>query len=221
VKKLGSGDVEVLIAAVLPTIGDSPVTITYTIRPTGDVRVRQSFDKKAKNLQEIVRFGMQMHLPKSFDRVTWYGRGPHENYQDRNSGAGVDLHERTVDGLFVRYSEPQENGYRTDTRWMTIRNEKGTGLLAVGMPLLSFGASHLLHRDQESVRHDWMIPRRDFVVLNLDLEQMGVGGDNSWGARVHPQFTLTDDHYEYAYRLRPLAPGDDPIGLSKQSVFGE
>jgi beta-galactosidase len=66
-----------------------------------------------------------------------------------------------------------------------------------------------------------MIPRRDFIVLNLDFEQMGVGGDNSWGARVHPQFTLTDDHYEYEYRLRPLAPEDDPIAFYKQSVFGE
>jgi len=103
------------------------------------------------------------------------------------------------------YVRPQENGNKTDVRWLALTDEKGTGLLAVGMPLLSVSAWPFSMEDLENTKHIHELPRRDFITVNLDYKQMGVGGDNSWGARPHPEYTLPSKPYSYSFRLRPYA----------------
>jgi len=190
----------------------------YTILGGGDVLVENNLELVAADLPEIPRIGMNMHLPKAFDRARWWGRGPHENYWDRKSSAQVDLYTSRVAELGFPYIRPQENGNRTDVRWVALTDEEGSGLLAVGRPFFSFSAHHNLledfestvntagfnHKPQEVNRHTIDVKPRDLVSLNLDYRQMGVGGDNSWGARTHPEYTLTDKSYSYSFLLRPI-----------------
>lgn len=101
------------------------------------------------------------------------------------------------------YVRPQENGNRTDVRWVALRNEAGVGLLAVGMPLLSVSAWPYTMDDLEAAEHAHELPHRDTITVSLDDRQMGVGGDNSWGARTHRQYTLPARPYSYRFRLTP------------------
>jgi len=93
---------------------------------------------------------MTMTLPVEFDNVVWYGRGPHESYWDRKTGAAVGVYSADVTDLYHPYIRPQENGNRTDVRWVALTNDDGTGLLAVGRPLLNFSAHHFTIDDFES-----------------------------------------------------------------------
>ena len=98
--------------------------------------VNNSFDYGGKeDVSELPRFGMNMILPNEFDQVKWYGRGPQENYRDRKQSAFVGLYEASVSDLYFPYSRPQENGYRTENRWVELTNDSGNGLKFIGMPL--------------------------------------------------------------------------------------
>ena len=137
-----------------------------------------------EDLPEMPRFGMSLTLPEKLDRVQWYGRGPHESYWDRRTGAAVGRWATAVDSLYWGYARPQENGNRSDTRWVAFTDGSGAGLLAVGLPTLDFSA-HFHEIDdfdegeEKSNRHTIDLVRRDFVTVHLDLRQTGVGGDNS------------------------------------------
>jgi len=115
---------------------------------------------------------------------------------------------------------PQEYGNRTDTRWLSVRAGDGVGLLFAGEPLFEFSALPYwpedLTLDRRGSKHPPEIPKREFTCLTLDRSQMGVGGDDSWGARVHPQYTVPAKAATYSLRIRPLSPGDDPVVLAKR-----
>jgi len=201
----------------------------YTIYSTGDIIINNRFVKTVKDIPEIPRMGMQMQLPESFSNLKWYGRGPHENYADRKTSAFVNLYESTVADQYVPYIRPQENGYKTDTRWLTLTDDNGYGLLIQGMPVICFAALHNIHDDFESPgklstyrkdaktanTHTIDVKPRELVNLNVDLGQMGVGGDDSWGAMIHPQYRLLEDKYEYSFRIKPLTPEDNILELIK------
>jgi len=192
--------------------------LTYTVHGSGDVIVDANFQADDKKLPEMPRFGMQMTMPGGFEKLTWYGRGPGESYWDRKDGCPVGVYSGTVDEQFVDYSRPQENGNKTDVRWIALTNKDGVGLLVVGMPLLSVSARHYTMADLEGAAHRHEMTRRDSITVNLDHRQMGVGGDNSWGARPHKEFVLTENAYHYRYRLRPIsADGKSPMELARQA----
>ncbi|MCZ6695283.1 MAG: beta-galactosidase small subunit, partial [Acidobacteria bacterium] len=177
--------------------------VEYRVRGNGEVRVTVSLVPGDTDLPDLPRFGMQMTLPGDFQRFDWYGRGPHETYQDRKSGARIGRYGGVVDEQFVEYSRPQENGNKTDVRWVLLSNDDRIGLLAVGHPLLEVSAWNFRLEDMEGVRHHHMMTRRPFVTLNLDLKQMGVGGDTSWGARPHAKYLLPPQEYGYSFTLVP------------------
>jgi beta-galactosidase len=225
---------KVVIAFRYNILGPDSVKIAdystiYTILGTGDIIVSNTFEKVSDKLPEIPRMGMQMQLPAEFSNLKWLGRGPHENYADRKTSAEVGLYESTVADQYVPYIRPQENGYKTDTRWLTLTNDNGTGLLVTGNPLFCFAALNNIHDDFESPgklstyrkdagmanTHTNDVKPRDFVNLNVDLGQMGVGGDDSWGAEIHPQYRLLDKKYEYSFRIRPIVHEDDILKLAK------
>ena len=203
---------------------------TFTIYGSADVVVKNQFSKLSDNIPEIPRMGMQMQLPAEFTNLKWLGRGPQENYVDRKTSADVGLYESTVADQYTPYIRPQENGYKTETRWLILTNDNGTGILISGEPLICFAALNNIHDDFESPgkigtyrkdaktanTHTIDVKPRDLVNLNIDLGQMGVGGDNSWGALIHPQYRLLDKKYEYSFRIRPIVKDDDILKLAKE-----
>ncbi len=158
---------------------------------------------------------MQMEIPGGLETITWYGRGPHESYWDRKDGARVGVWTGSVDEQFVDYSEPQENGNKTDVRWMSLTNDDGQGLLVIGEPLLAFSAHHYTTTDLEDAKYTWQMERRENITLSVDMQQTGVGGDDSWGARTHDEYTVWPEPLEYSFRLRGLRSGDEPADLAR------
>jgi beta-galactosidase len=210
-ERLSKKVVRIDVQATLPA-GSSAYRNTYTIYGSGDVIVESSIKPKSK-LPNLPRFGMQMVIPGEYDQVRWYGRGPHENHWDRKTGAAVGVYSASVEEQIHVYVRPQENGNKTDVRWLALTNKDGAGLLAVGMPLLSVSAWPFTMLDLEQAAHIHELPRRDTITVNLDYKQMGVGGDNSWGARTHREYTLPAKPYSYRFRLSPIpgsatSPGD-------------
>jgi beta-galactosidase len=160
-----------------------------------------------------------MTLPAGFERITWLGPGPQETYCDRKSSR-VGIYSGTVDEqFFADYVKPGETGNKVDVRWVALTNDKGAGLLAVGLPLLSVNALHYDTEDLNAGKHAFELPRRDFITLNLDWKQQGVGGDNSWGAWPHEQFLIPCTEQSYSFRLYPLSAGDDPERLAREVRF--
>ncbi|MBC7236776.1 MAG: beta-galactosidase subunit alpha, partial [Chloroflexi bacterium] len=164
----------------------------------------------------LPRLGLQLTLPGGFERMTWYGRGPHENYVDRRESALVGLYSGTVDEQFVNYVMPQENGNKTDVRWVSLTDDIGVGLMAVGMPLLEVSAHHYTTQDLTVARHMHELQRRPEITLNLDYRQSGLG-NGSCGPGVLPQYQLLPEEVTFRLRLRPLSGlGPEPMWLSKQ-----
>ena len=222
-ERLGPNHARVDVTGTLPA-GNSGFTASYTIYGSGDIIVSQTFTPGADGLPELPRFGMQMVLPAGFDTMTWYGRGPHENYWDRNTSAAVGVYSGNVMDQYHPYIRPQENGYKTDVRWVALTNGEGKGLLAVGMPLISMAASRFLPDDYEygpekDQRHPTDMKPRDMVVFNVDLRQMGVGGDTSWGAKPHDEYMLFPKSYSYSYRLRPFSRKDGTPEVLSKEIF--
>jgi beta-galactosidase len=222
-KKINSRQVQIEVASILPA-GEAKYYTTYRIFGSGDIVVTNRFVPGSADLPEMPRFGMTMTLPVEFDNISWYGRGPHENYWDRKTGAAVGVFSGKVRDQYHPYIRPQENGNKTDVRWIALTNDKGMGLLAVGLPFLSISAHHFLIDDfdpgpKKRQRHTFHLKKRNLVALNLDYKQMGVGGDTSWGkrARPHPGYTLYAKEYSYSFRLRPFSKEEGtPMKLSKQ-----
>jgi beta-galactosidase len=200
--------VTVTVSATLKDVGAQYSTV-YTVYGNGDIRVQNAFTTGSQALPELPRFGMNLQMPKEFSSVQFYGRGPQENYSDRKTAAFVGVYKLTVDEMYTNYVSPQENGTRTEIRWIALSNPGGSGLMAIGEPLLSASALRYTSLDltqkERGTMHPTDLTRRDFISLNLDLKQMGVGGDNSWGAPVHDQYLVLPKPYSYSFVLRPFA----------------
>ncbi len=194
----------------------------YTVYGNGDIRVENTFTPGTEKLPELPRLGVNLQVPKEFSHVQFYGRGPQENYCDRKTAAFVGLYRLTVDQMYTEYVSPQENGTRTDIRWIALSNAKGTGLMAIGEPLLSANALYFTEEDLTQKARGTMHPtdlvKRDCVTLNLDLKQMGVGGDTSWGARTHDQYLIMPAVYSYSFVLRPF-DSDERLMESSKTIF--
>ena len=210
------GAVRVDVDASIPVIS-SAYTVSYTVYPSGDIVVEASFTPGIDRLPMLPRFGMQMAMPAGFEHVAWFGPGPEETYADRNE-ARVGRYDGTVDAQWTEYSKPQENGNKVDVRWMAVTNDAGVGLLAVGAPHLSAAVRRYAHEDIWNARHTYELTRRAETFINLDHRQMGVGGDDSWGALAHEPYRLPARAYSYRFRLRPFSTAADgaPDALAKR-----
>ncbi|MBI9037960.1 MAG: DUF4981 domain-containing protein [Bacteroidales bacterium] len=200
---------------------NSNLTFIYTVLGSGDIIVSFNLLSKNRNLPEIPRIGMEVQLKGDFEQLKWYGKGPHENYIDRNTSALVDVYESTVTDQYVEYIRPQENGYKTQVRWLTITNEEGKGVLIEGFPSICFSALHFTNEDldqgeKKNYKHTTDMIPNDFVSLNIDLTQMGVGGDNSWGAKPHKKYQILPGNYSFSFRIRPFSNNEDVSKLINQ-----
>lgn len=190
---------------------ESACTVTYVVYPDGAVRTTLSFTPGDKALPEMPRFGMRMILNGEYDRMTWLGRGPHENYWDRKSAADIDLYESTVWEQYHPYVRAQETANKTDVRWVALQNASGEGLLirSTQEPLQvsawNFPIEDLYYVPSMTKHiHGGSIEKKDMVWLNIDNRQMGVGGDNTWGAQTHPEYTITPARREYSFWMIPV-----------------
>ncbi len=199
--------------------------INDTISSTkGNGMIAEYIDLRAVR-PEIPRVGIRWAMPADYENLLWFGRGPHENYCDRNTSAFIDLHESTVAEQYYPYIRPQENGYKTDIRWMVLTDDSGFGLIIDGLPLFSGSALHNPIEDfDQGTRTDYrhindIVPKEE-IFLTIDLKQMGVGGDDSWGARPHPQYQIPADNYKFRFRLIPFDSNKgSPFELHKADVL--
>ena len=185
--------------------------LTYTINNKGAIKITQKMtaDKDAK-VSPMFRFGMQMQMPQNFDQVEYYGRGPIENYADRNHCTDLGIYRQSVEQQFYSYIRPQETGTKTDIRWWKQLNHANKGLKIVAeapfsASALSYTIESLDDGIQKDQRHSPEVQQADFTNLCIDKAQMGLGCVNSWGALPLPQYMLPYGDYEFTFILTPVS----------------
>ena len=195
------------VQAVYTVYGNGAVACDYTITPVYD-----------ETYVYIPVVGMEMTVPEEYERLTFFGRGPEENYWDRQGGTKVGVYDTTVTDNFVPYVKSSETGNRTGVRWVALRDQNGCGLLAVaGNQPIEMSALHYTAAELDRAAHPWELEKRDDTILRLNAVQIGVGGDNSWSRIVpHEQYLPHEPVYRYSFILSPLTPGDDPMEKSVQ-----
>jgi len=183
-------------------------SIKYAIQNDASIVVTSSLDLGNHELPELPRFGMKMELPVEFENVTYYGRGPWENYNDRNTASFVGNYSSKVSGLGFDYSRPQENGYRTDVRTVSFTDSNGLGLLVEGINApICFNARNNMDEDfdpglTKKQQHPIDVCKRKELYVNIDYKQMGVGGNTSWGALPLDKYRLMGKKYEYSFLIQ-------------------
>ncbi|WP_461206633.1 glycoside hydrolase family 2 TIM barrel-domain containing protein [Clostridium sp. DL1XJH146] len=179
------------------------VITNYKINSKGEIYVSNIITPK----KDMYRIGMQMALNEEYSNMQWFGRGEHENYWDRNTGAKIGVYKGKVEGLIHNYMRPQENGNRTDVRWVSLSNDSGKGIVvcAMGENILNTSAWPYSMEDLEKAEHIHELQNRDFVTFNIDYLQCGVGGDLPGVAKVHEEFKIVKNKtYKYSFVIKPL-----------------
>jgi len=196
-------DVTITATLQIP-VGDSSATLQYRITGNGQILVETEF-RAGKDLPTIPKIGFQAQISNKYPLWEWHGKGPHENYIDRNAGAWTTIHRGFVPALFHLYADPQEAGNRTKIRWATLSNPSGGMNLrvdATGESLLEMSVYPFAAADITLAMHPDEIPRRSLYTLNLDHRQSGLGGTDSWGALALPQYLiLPDKTYRWSFML--------------------
>lgn len=187
------------------------LNIEYTVNNVGAVKVTQKMisDKSAK-VADMFRFGMQLVMPESFEKIIYYGRGPIENYSDRNHSADLGIYNQTVTEQFYPYIRPQENGTKTDIRWWKLLNNEGKGLIFVSESPFSASALHytiesLDDGEQKDQRHSFEVEPSPLTNFLIDKAQQGLACEDSWGAIPLPQYRLPYGDYEFTFIMTPVS----------------
>ncbi len=176
----------------------------YTVYNSGEVVVELK-GLPFGNKKHFPKLGLQMTIPKSFNEVTWYGRGPGESYCDSKLANKVGLYRKTIRELFTPYVYPQENGNREETRYVALVSPKGKGLFVQGLPMLNFSAGYYATEDIDKARHTNELKERDFITLNLDYKQCGLGS-GSCGQKTNPfeQYLVNPGPFKFSLLLKPF-----------------
>ncbi|RYD73316.1 MAG: beta-galactosidase, partial [Sphingobacteriales bacterium] len=209
--KNGSG---LSITSEYSLINDSAkVKVDYQISSTGIIKVNYALSVKP-GLPNIPKVGMQMGITRKFNNITWYGKGPMENYIDKNYGSDAAIYNEPVNDFMEHYAVPQENGNRTDVRWMYFSDpSKNQGLVFVADSLLSMSASPFTDENVQAAKHTNKLKDAGYLTVNVDLIQMGVGGNDSWSdvAAPLPQYQIPSKNYSYSFYLTPFSGNKQQI----------
>ena len=173
------------------------LTITYRFLSDGRIIVKMNMDAN-KSLPDLVKFGMTMGVPKTYSETTFYGKGPHENYIDRKRGTEVSEYTFKTDDLFTNYIFPQENGNRSEVRWLKLSENKKNDLIIKGSPELGFSIWPYTAQNIEEAKHTFDLENKGFYTLNLNLIQMSVNGTLS---ETLPQFIIPSGEYKFEFIL--------------------
>lgn len=185
----------------LPTIGAS-YSLIYLLNGEGKLHVEANYTPQTDTIPHIPKFGMRVRIPTNYNYVSWYGRGPYENYPDRKTGSLIGLYEAQLNNFITSYPAPQDNANRSDVRWFTLSTQSKSSIKITGLQPLCFRAWPYAEEDLELTRHDYQLPFRDFINLNIDLNIHGVGGDDTWGAKTMEKYTIPGSKpYRYGFIL--------------------
>ncbi len=203
-----SGDsLSVTYTYYMPTTPESRCRVAYQVFPDGQVKVTLSYDP-VKELGDMPEFGMLWKLDAEYDRVKWYGLGPAETYRDRKKGAKLGIYENTVQENMAAYLVPQECGSKEEVRYAEVTDEKGRGLrieMSEKDGPFTFSALPYTPHELENAAHPFELPEIHYTVLRISKGQMGVGGDDSWGAKTHPEFLLdVSRKMEFCFTFRGI-----------------
>ena len=197
----GHGGIMVSFPYEIPTTPASSCTVTYTVRPCGRVKVQLDMDPVAE-LGDMPEFGILFKLDADYNRIRYYGLGPEENTIDRHQGARLGLFETTPEKNMTPYLVPQECGNRTGVRYADVLDSKGRGLRFEG-DSMEFSALPYTPHEIENARHDFELPPIHYTVIRVAKQQMGIAGDDSWGARTHPEYLLdVSGHLSFSFSFR-------------------
>ena len=193
----------------LPEVS-AKLSLTYVINNEGTMKVTQKMtaDKSAK-VANMFRFGMQMQMPRSFDQVEYYGRGPVENYIDRKGNADLGIYRQSVAEQFYSYIRPQENGTKSDLRWWKTLNVSGHGIQVVAAEPFSASALHYTIESLDEGTHKQQghspeVEEADLTNFCFDLIQAGLGCEDSWGRIARPEYQVPYGDYEFTFILKPM-----------------
>ncbi|MBC8184030.1 DUF4981 domain-containing protein [candidate division KSB1 bacterium] len=189
----------------------------YTIFGSGDITLDNKINVGDK-FPPLPKVGLQMKFPEEFDKISWYGRGPHESYWDRKHGAKVGIYKGTVAEQYVPYIMPQENGNKSDVRWACLTNKDNVGLMVVGTELLNVSAHHYSLANLTEARHTYEVKNSGQITWNIDYQQMGLGGDDSWNPRTHEEYLLKPGTYNYSIRIYAFS---SPINVAVERLKSE
>lgn len=184
--------------------------LTYTINNEGTVKVTQKMTTdKAAEISDMFRFGMQMQMPENLDQINYYGRGPIENYSDRNNVTDLGNYKQTVKEQFYSYIRPQETGTKTDIRWWKQTNKGGNGLMFVSeapfsASALNYSIESLDDGTQKEQRHSELVSQINYTNMCIDKVQMGLGCVNSWGALPLEQYRIHYGDHEFSFIMKPI-----------------
>ena len=172
----------------MPTTPASSCSVAYEVFGDGTIRTTLSY-KAVEGLRDMPEFGMIFRFDADYDHVCWYGLGPDETYADRMTGAKLGLYRNEVMDNFARYPVPQECGNHCGVRWLKLTDRKGRGIKFSGEDL-SINVLPWTPHEIENAAHAYELPPVHYSVVRVALQQMGVGGDDSWGAKTHPEYLL-------------------------------
>ena len=190
----------------LPTQPASQCRMRYLVTGDGAVEVTLSFDP-VPGLHDMPVFGVLLKMDADFNRIQWYGEGPEETYADRRRGAKLDVYQSLVRDQMARYLVPQETGNKTGVRWARVTDARGRGLECSAMPgcEMEFSALPYTPFELENAAHPNELPPVHSTIVRANLAQMGIAGDNTWGARTHPEYLLpAGQALEFTFVLRGI-----------------
>ena len=199
--------VEVAFKYLMPTTPVSECRLAYEVFGDGRVKTTLTYDP-VKELGDMPEFGVLFKFNADYDHVKWYGLGPAETYSDRKHGAKLGIYENSVSDNMARYLVPQECGNKEGVRWASITDRKGRGMLFEmdknNGPMM-FSALPYTPHEMENAMHPYELPEVHYTVVRAAKDQMGVGGDDSWGAHTHPEYLLnTDGKMEFSFVFKGL-----------------
>ncbi len=188
--------------------GAATGSVFWTLTHEGILIADVSFEPLKMNMPILPKIGLHLDVPSEFNQLSWFGRGPHENYVDRKTSAEIAVYHSTVDQQFHDYSRPQESGNKTDARWMTLTNAQNIGFKFTSNDLFQFstipGSKFFLYEEKSNARHVGTLELPSSNVVRLDYLHMGVGGDDSWGAKPHEEYRIPAQPYDFSFTLEPI-----------------
>ena len=194
---------EVSYRYVMPTTPASECRLTYRVFGDGSIQTTLTYDP-VKELGDMPEFGMMFKLDADYDNVTWYGMGPEETYVDRCAGAKLGVYKNKVEDNMAKYLVPQECGNKVGVRWATVTNRKGRGMMFSG-DKMEFSALPYTPHELENAMHPYELPQVHYTVVRVAKQQMGVGGDDSWGAQTHPEYLIPiDKKLEFTFTFKGI-----------------
>ncbi len=205
-KKAGKSEVEVRVEYSLPDVSGR-IILAYRIKGDGSIELTQTLSDIAQDLPPMPRFGLSFTVDSAFSRLNWFGRGPHENYPDRKSSAFVGQYTSTVNAQYTPYVRPQENGNKCDVRWFGLSDAQKNTVLFSCDSLMNFSTLPFSYESLASYawgsKHLNDLKPEAKTTVSVDLVQMGVGGDDSWGAEPHKAFMPPARKYSMSFRIIP------------------